>query len=290
VKTLCRFCIVLSTVSLPNLGWADNPQPPADGTRTTTEIPFKLYAGYLIIAEGRIADLSNLRFVVDTGVTHSVIDRKLAAKIGVAHRSGKILNFDKTVNAEWVDVPDIQFGPIQVAPFSMMVNDLRYFQSFATHVDAVIGLDLLRLSSFSVRYDARKIVFGRVETASGVPMNSDPVCLTVQLRAGDALLRLIVDSGAQSLVLYEDHVLNRIPQLRVEGDIEGSSMGGYVHSKRAVLPKARLGNTDLDGAVFLVKAPPGTLLSGIDGYLGTAALKARRIDFDFETSTLAWKK
>jgi len=51
-----------------------------------------------------------------------------------------------------------------------------------------------------------------------------------------------------------------------------------------------LGTTDLDGTVFLVKAPPDKVLPGIDGYLGIAALKARRIDFNFDTNTLAWKR
>src|SRR5690349_24484754 len=106
-------------------------------------MPFKLYAGYLIVVEGRIGAMGKLKFVLDTGATHSVIDRKLASKISVVRRSGKVLNFDKTIPAEWVEVPEVQFGPIEAAPFSMMVSDLRYFQSFATHVDAVIGLDLL---------------------------------------------------------------------------------------------------------------------------------------------------
>jgi hypothetical protein len=84
--------------------------------------------------------------------------------------------------------------------------------------------------------------------------------------------------------------LSRVPQLRIEGELDGVSMGGFVHAKKAVLPGARLGTTDLDGTVFLVKAPSGNVLSGIDGYLGTAALKAHWIDFNFETKTLAWKK
>jgi hypothetical protein len=208
----------------------------------------------------------------------------------MGRRSVKVINFDKTVPAEWAEVPDIQFGPIRVTNFSVMVSDLRYFQSFATRVDAVVGLDVLGLSSFSIDYDARKIYFGPVETVSGVPMNSDPLCLTVQLRVGDELLRLIVDSGAQALVLYEDRIVKRISDLRIEGELNGSSMGGHVYSKRAVLPRARLGSTELDRTVFLVRAPSGNVLPGIDGYLGTAALKARRIDFDLERGTLAWKR
>jgi hypothetical protein len=51
-----------------------------------------------------------------------------------------------------------------------------------------------------------------------------------------------------------------------------------------------LGNRNLDGTVFLIKEPPGNVMSGIDGFLGTAAFKARRIDLNFETNQLAWTK
>jgi hypothetical protein len=289
VKNLHLFCLVLLPLCLTNPAGATNPQQP-ELIHSRSQVPFKLYAGYVIVLEGRIGNVGKLKFVLDTGVTHSQIDRKLASKIAVARGSGKVVNFDKTVPAEWAEVPDVQFGPIEVAPFSMMVTDLRYFQSFATKVDAVIGLDLLRLSSFSIDYDAHKVFFGPIDTTGGVPMSSDPICLSVQLLVGDSKLQLLVDSGAQALVLYEDKILDRIPQLRIEGELEGVSMGGFVHARKAVLPRARLGTSDLSRAVFLVKAAPGNTLSGIDGYLGTAALNAHRIDFNFETNTLAWKK
>jgi predicted aspartyl protease len=290
VKTLCRFCIVLSVVALTNRNSAGNPQPQTDRTESRSGIPFKLYGNYLIVIEGRIGDLGQLRFVVDTGVTHSVIDRQLAGRMGVARRSGKVLNFDKTVPAEWTEVAEVQFGPIDVAHFSMMVGDLRYFQSFAANIDAVIGLDLLRLSSFSIDYEARKIFFRLIDMTSGIPMSSGPICLSVQLQVGDGELRVVVDTGAQALVLYENRVLGRIGQFSVAGETDGPSVGGNVHAKRATLARARLGTTDLDKSVFLVKAPPENVLPGIDGYLGTDTLKARRIDFNFETNTLTWKR
>lgn len=289
VKNLCLFCLVLLPLCLTNPAWTTNPPQP-DLIHSRSQVPFKLYAGYVIVLEGRIGNVGRLKFVLDTGVTHSVIDRKLASKIAGARRFGKVVSFDKSVPAEWVEVSEVQFGPIDVAHFSMMVGDLRYFESFATKVDAVIGLDLLRLSSFSIDYDVRKIFFGPVNRASGVPMNSDPLCLNVQLAVGDGWLRLVVDTGAQALVLYEGRVLGRIGQFSIVGETDGSSVGGYVHAKRATLARARLGTTDLDKSVFLVKAPPENVLPGIDGYLGTDTLKARRIDFNFETNTLAWKR
>ena len=291
MKTLCRFCAMFLAVLFASAGWAAGPQGQAEATVNRGEIPFKLYGDYLVVMEGRIGDQGKLKFALDTGVTHSVIDNKLADQIsGPRRRSGKVLSFDKIINAEWVEVPEIEFGPVHVSNFSMMIGDLRYSRSFATHVDAVIGLDLLRLSSFSIDYDAHRVRFGPMNTDSGVPMQVDAVCITVQLMMGDSKVRLLVDTGAQALVLYEDRVAGRLPQLKTERETAGISMGGWVPSKRGFISNARLGTTNLDGTVFLVKSPPGSMLADVDGYFGTAALKARRVDFDFETKTLAWKK
>jgi predicted aspartyl protease len=278
-------------VLFASAGWAANPQGQTEATDGRGEFPFKLFGGYLIVMEGRIGDHSKLKFALDTGVTHSVIDNKLVDRIPAPRRRlGKVLSFDKTINADWIEVPEIEFGPIRVTNFSMMIGDLRYFQSFATRVDSVIGLDLLRLSSFSIDYDAHRVKFGPLNTDSGVPMDVDGVCITVELMLGDSKARLMVDTGAQALVLYEDRVAGRLQQLKMEPETAGISLGGWVLSKRGFISNARLGRTRLDGTVFLVKAPPSSVLPGIDGYLGTAALKARRIDFDFKTKTLAWKK
>ena len=291
MKTFPRYCILLFAISFIHLELAEaNLGPGVNSTIRQGAIPFKLYGGFLTVVEGRIGDRDKLKFVLDTGVTFSAVDRKLAEKLNVEHRAGKILNFDKTVAAEWTEVPYLEFGPIQVSNISIMVADLRYFQSYATHVDAVIGLDILRLNSFSIDYNSHKVSFGLVDTSSGVPMDLDAVCITVKLMVGDSPVRLIVDTGAQALIFYEGRVVPRLPQLRIEEEVTGKTLGGSVLSKRGSISKARLGATDLDGIVFLVNSPSGNVLPGIDGYLGTSALKAQRIDFNFETNTLGWKK
>jgi Aspartyl protease len=111
VKNLHLFCLVLLPLCLTNPAWTINPPQP-DLIHSRSQVPFKLYAGYVIVLEGRIGNVGKLKFVLDTGVTHSLIDRKLASKIAVVRRSGKIINFDKTVMAAWVEVPEVQFGPV----------------------------------------------------------------------------------------------------------------------------------------------------------------------------------
>jgi len=290
VKTLIVFSFLFLSSWFTNLGWAVKPQTHPDQYDHRNRVPFKIYNGYLIVFEGRVGDFDKLKFVLDTGATQSVLDRKLAAKMGQSCHFGHVLNFDKSLNAEWVEVRDIQFGPIQASTLPMMIADLRYFQSFATQVDGVIGLDLLRRSSFSIDYDTHNIYFGALDPLSGVPMNSDAMFLTVELLLGDRPVRLVLDTGAPTLVLYEDRVLSRLPQLRIQSETLGTSMGGWVLSKRGHVPMARLGTTPWDGTVFLVKVPAHNVLSGIDGYLGMAALKAHRIDFNLETNTLSWKE
>jgi len=291
MKTRFQCFILLLAFLFATSCWAFNPPEQSNTTVGQGEIPFKLFGGFLIVFEGRIGNREKLKFALDTGVTHSVIDQKLSDRIPVPRRRlGQVLIFDKTISAEWIEVPDIEFGPIRVTNFSMMTGDLRYFQSYATHVDAVIGLDLLRLSSFSIDYDAHKVRFGPVITDSGVPMDVDGFCITVQLMMGESRVRLLVDTGAQTLVLYEDRVAGRLPQLKMERETSGVSMGGRVQSKRGFIPNVRIGNAPLDGIIFLVKAPPAGQLPGVDGYFGTAALKARRIDFNFDVKTLSWKR
>jgi hypothetical protein len=50
----------------------------------------------------------------------------------------------------------------------------------------------------------------------------------------------------------------------------------------------QLGGREIDHTVFLTHSPAKGELDGIDGFLGLTALKARRINFDFETNTLSW--
>lgn len=290
MKSGCRFVIEPLVICTLYVAWVPSSMAQPGAPIIRGEAPFNLYGGYLIVGEGRIAD-HKLSFALDTGVTHSVIDRKLAERLDGPHRhSGKVLSFDKEIRAEWVEVPEIEFGPLHVSNLQMMIGDLKYFQSFATKVDAVIGLDVLRLSSFSIDYDKHRVIFGPITSSSGVPMDIGEFCITVEAMLGASKVRLLVDTGAPALVLYQDRVAGRLPPFKVQGETFGTGIAGWVSSRRSFIHNATLGSANLDGTVFLVNSPSPSFLANIDGYLGTAALKAHRLDFNFEAHTLGWKR
>jgi hypothetical protein len=281
---LCILCLLLAGQTTFAEESAEAPVMAIRG-----EVPFRLFGGYLIVMEGTIGTLQGLKFVLDTGVTYSMIDRKLADQLALLRKSGKIVNFDKTAAVEWATVPEIRVGPIRLGPEPVMVGELSYFQSFATHVDAVIGLDILARRSFTIDFAEKKIRFGRSEPERfSTPLSARTICLTVEVKTGDQTLRLIPDSGAQGIVLYEERLLDRQIRYQGRGEIMGVSVGGHVRSKIGFMPRLQLGGREMDREVFLTESPHSNALAGIDGYLGLGTLHARRINFDFESNTLSW--
>jgi predicted aspartyl protease len=255
------------------------------------EIRFQLSAGYLLLVRGRIGQMDGLQFVLDTGTTYTIIDRKIAKRLGLPRQPSQVLNLDRAVRVQRAELPDLQLGPIHLHNFAVIIADLGYFSSFAARVDGVIGLDILRLSTFTVDYGAREVYFGTTaHSAFGVPMTADTVCLTVPVEIGGRSFRLLVDTGVKELVLYETRTRSRIPALRINGEAYGLSLEGRLASKVVSLPSTQLGPMEIERTAFLVNGPNKNALPGVDGYLGTAALKARRVTFDFSARQLRWEK
>jgi len=259
-------------------------------TTASAGLPFKMSGGFLIVVEGRIGTLSKLSFILDTGVTRSIVDRKIADKLRLVRHPSQVFEFDRVIGTELATFPDVQFGSIQVANVSMLIADLAHFSTFTSHVDALIGSDFLSLTSFTIDYEKKKVQFGSLQRSRSADVgNSDLALLTVELPVQGQQVRLLVDSGFPDILLFEDRLRRRTPQLRVEHVIDRFRIGGRLHAKKAILPGTRLGVSEADVGVLLVDAPPDNVLPGIDGLLGTASLKAHRINFNYATNTLAWE-
>jgi predicted aspartyl protease len=252
-------------------------------------IPFKVAHGFLIIFPGCIGSYSGLNFVLDTGTTHSTVNRKLAEEMKVKLRSTQVFDFDRTVTLEVGVFSDVQFGPIRLTDVSLLVADLVRVSDFGNEVDAIIGSDLLSLSNFSIDYGAQKLFFRPVQT--GVTLvKPHPVVMILELKVQDCPVHLLVDTGIEGVVLFEDQLRRRIPNLRTEGNIDEITIGSHSRAKQAILPGVRLGARNLDLRVLLVNGPRSGVLSGIDGYWGTASFRARRIDFNLSMNKLSWQE
>ncbi len=254
------------------------------------EVPFTVQDGYLIVVEARIGGQRGLRFALDTGATHSVLRPDLVKGYEFAHRQVRIVNLDHVVTQELVEVPDFQLGPIRIPLLPMMTNDLGYLRETAPGVDGLIGLDVLRLRSFSIDFGRRKITFGSPRVLrSSIAMERDQLYLAVEVRMLGRPMRLLVDTGVRTILLYRDRMGERLPNVKIERQIRGASLSGGASLEVVTLPRVLLNGTELERRAVLLRNSPAGFLPEIDGYLSLTALRARRFNFDFERNLLSWE-
>ena len=127
--------------------------PRLNSKRQVAEIPFKVYQEYLIVVEGKIGELEHQNLLLDTGSNPSMIDRGVASKLGLQGKTRELLLFNKSVVSESTSLPDLQFGPLRRQNLQVMVIDLSAISNgLGTRIDAVIGLDVLGATNFTVDY------------------------------------------------------------------------------------------------------------------------------------------
>jgi len=143
-------------------------------------MPFELVSGFLVVANGEIGNLHGLKFILDTGASHSLIDRKVADTLRLRRRSGKVISFGRRISVEWSDIPELRVGPLRAEAVRIMVVKLAEYSELAEHADGIIGLDLLSKGRrFSIDYDRRTVSFQLDE--DGTPEHSPPYALSFPL-------------------------------------------------------------------------------------------------------------
>jgi predicted aspartyl protease len=290
-NSMHRWLFSLACVSLffPSPLQADD-QARASEIAPGGALPFRLSSGYLIQVEGRIGDQAHLKFILDTGSTISIVGQRVAQKLRLDAHRAQSFNFDRNLQWETSTVPEVQFGPVRAANVQVLVGDLARYSAFAGKADAIIGLDLLQLSNFTIDFGAGHLIFDpgppKTYLAGGDPMTK---CLIVELQVQDRPVHLIVDTGLQGILLYEERLRRSVPGLRTSGSIKNATMGGRAPVKQVTLPDVIFGEGNREVPVVFLPSPAPDMLAGIDGVVGIAALQARRVHFDFSGKMLSWE-
>lgn len=250
-------------------------------------IPFELRSEFLVVVNGQVGDLEGLKFILDTGASHTLIDRKVADRLRLRLRPGKVTNFNREVPVDWAEIPSLRVGPLQTGPLGVMVTKLGEYSEFAENVDGIMGLDVLeRSKKLFIDYEKQTVSWElSSEGAGGAPA---PTYFTIPVFVQGFPMHLVIDTGFQVILLYKDRLHKGLPDLRTEGAaIEGGV--GRLKTTQVKLPGVRLFGPEAVATVFLTDGPATGQLPGIDGYLGVASLQAKRVEFDFAARVLRWQ-
>ncbi len=255
------------------------------------ELPFDLYDDHLIVVRGSIGQLDELRFLIDTGSARTIIDRKVADKLHVQLLPGalKFQAFDEPGEAYRAAIPSLTYGPVSVPAFSGLVARLSSMFG-AGRIHAIVGLDLLRLSSFAIDYRSRRVEIGPVaDSAVSVPFQSRFPFLSVDVNVEGRSMRLMVDTAASRLTLFQNRLPSRLPRFQMRGQRAIPNAIGLSHVVDIELLDVRLERTAWPGRALLLEVPAESY-QGLEGVLGALSRALKRATFDFERNRFGWEE
>jgi predicted aspartyl protease len=265
--------------------------PAASGYTKSPELRFDLYRDYLIVVQGSAGPVKGLNFLLDTGASPTILDRQVARSLHLDELPGLLAGVNGTVAAGKAIVPSLQVGPMRRDNLPVVVEDLSFFhKALPVHIDAVVGLDVIGQSPFEIDYGGREIHFGpipslknalRLEMKRGLPL--------VEVQLNEISSRLVLDTGASSLILFEPRTPSASP-VRISAVQSSSNTMGEFAGKTQWLHSLRMGQVDFSREpAVLVRGRPETG-DDFDGLVSPALLGITKIAIDLDQGVFSFSR
>lgn len=262
------------------------PSEAADQFSEATNLNIEIDSGFLVVARGQIQNLHDLKFIVDTGATNTVIDRKLADKLGLRRSAGMVLSFDGFKPVRQATIEDLSLGPLRTTDLKVYVTDLLRFSALATNVDGIVGMDVLASAKrFRIDYENRMLLLEPADHLEQLRPVSK--CFAVPATIQGISTRLLVDTGFPGILLYRDRLLRQLPQMKM-----GHSTNvqiGRLQLAQAEVPRVQIGGLERTAKVFLMDGPGSNILPNVDGYIGPSFLGTKWVEFNVDQHIIRWQ-
>ena len=281
-----RICSQMSTAP-PNL----KVQETHSLASAPVKLPFHLHLGYLVLVEGSIGNVQKLHFLVDTGANPSVVDQKIAHTLGLAEKPARVTLSTSSVQTRLVVLPSLLMGPVRVESLPVLTQDLSYFQkALAYRVDAIVGMDVLRKSSFSINYRTKEMLFGPTGSLSfSAPFETDTPVVTIRMEFQNRQLRLVVDTGGPDLMLFQSRLTDSTG-FQAMGTEKVTDASGTFQRRRVRISEVNFGEEKIGSQVVFVADDRKDDGDYFDGVLGVRGPQFWKIAFDFEHRRFCWER
>ena len=242
----------------------------------TAPLPFTLTGTGQVLIPVMVNASGPYQFVLDTGANRSVISDTLAARLSLQPVAvTEIVTSTGSAESSVVRLQSISLGSHNASGVLAPVVKSERIHAVHTQADGIIGQDVLIDAHYTIDYRRKRVIWLGAGTDGGsgsrLMLRRCEGRLLVELpqssRSGDAAL-LVPDSGASTLVLFQQGGRTAIPATALAAVVQTTTLTGDGKMQMAVVPKLRIGTDTLwdQPAVLL----PGSAISGeqrLDGLL-----------------------
>jgi predicted aspartyl protease len=255
------------------------------GVQRPIWVPLRLYRGYLVVVKGKLAGLPEQNLLIDTGTAPSIVNARIARDLSIEVAQGRLAVLNNLrIPAGRAVLPKIEVGPIQIADVPVMVCDLSAEErNLGFAIAAVIGLDVLGKSNFRIDYKTQRLFFGSApREGTAVPLQSEAPLATVDVAVNGQNVRLLLDTGAAGLVLFQTRSGSHVPLWQFTAFRDTSNLSGDLVVKEFIPDDVNIGGQRLPLRKAFVAPDQPDVGRTFDGLMGIGALGFKSLTFDFD--------
>ncbi|MDA2927348.1 retroviral-like aspartic protease family protein [Acidobacteria bacterium AH-259-G07] len=255
-----------------------------------TMVPFRLHE-HLIVVQGSIGDLHELSFAIDTGSSFTIVNTKVGQKLGLKSRETvEVSAWGTRVKMKKVVLPELRMGALYFQSIPARLAKLP--RVGGGRVDALIGLDLLKKTNFTIDFTSKQITFGPTEDLKdSITFYPNFPFLAVKIFVEGRPVWLQLDTGASGVVLFRDKVKDKLPMRRSKDLGVFLAPAGIGRRQKVYLRSVLMGQTRWEELpAYLLDQQGSTFNERIVGNLGIATLDLKRIQFDFDNHRISWER
>jgi len=264
VRTWCSLIIATAVSGIPAVRL----------TATAVSTPFTLDASGAVVIPVQINRRGPYRLVVDPGSSRSAVSRKLAVEAGApVVAKTAVVSIGQETNRLVVKLDRVEAGPAARPDILASVIPDQELTALAPGVDGVLGQDFLATFDYTIDYRKRTLTWAADPALlrSGdhrFKLRPEEGRYLVDIPQGEGrerALRLVPDSGAAVMVLYErdGHLPLQVGRGRRPLEVAGLSGG-----RRAVLSTL----IELRIGALVLHDSPVVVLTGCDDVPGADGL------------------
>jgi predicted aspartyl protease len=262
----------------------------ADQLASRESIPVHIYGGFLVVVEGQIGGaLQHQNFVVDTGTSPSILNLRVARELGLSLSSARLAALGQESEICSGKVPELSIGPLEVESAPFLVTDLSAVEHhWNLPIAGILGLDVLGKRSFRLDYQNQRLEFGEVSGEGiAVDFSGQQGLAITQVNIQGKPFRLLVDTGAERLVLFGNKPAAKMTNAVNRKELPGNGVAGAVPARALTALEFNWNGQRFRKDVVLIADRQEPLF---DGLLSVRALGFRALAFDAESQTVYLQK